>query len=266
MEEVLLIPRPSQDALDVGGCLSNNGVGAALGSFEWIGCRIVGEHAAHAPSGALGLGLIVGVTCYLIQLRQHRVGICLHKSESEDGVNPADVIFGGPETNEAWDKSKVLAAKMLEGLPPCGGSIASPINQIREGVGAHVKQGVCLLCGILCGESVDPLAKSAALVGGFPVLIDDGEEQQSAESSAEQEGEFLPISPHEGSVARRGKCKKRNRRRGTHSLHASLGGGFGVDEHDRPARFRSHFRVHERVFRQAEEMGDCWFRQRPQLS
>ena len=51
------------------------------------------------------------------------------------------------------------------------------------------------------GVGDDPLGEGAALVGGFWVGAGEGEEDAGGEGRGGQEqGEFLPMSPHERSV------------------------------------------------------------------
>ena len=165
-------------------------------AVEYGDCGVAGHTRLVFVSGIGDYGIQRGECQVSIRMKQAEGAACVLYS-GHSSVDPKDELV-----DELVCKLRFQwAVKLQNGAPPSGpgrGGLTCPFGQEGERVGAHVEEGVSLR---LLVRLHDPFAELAALVGGFSFRREDAEQQARGQGDAEQEGDFLPMCPHGGSVA-----------------------------------------------------------------
>jgi hypothetical protein len=186
----------------IGCCLPNNRVWVIEELLSpprtWpVRAEVLVQDLIEASGGVLHRDPIL-VGDHEIQNGDYWIGVCPEEVKCGKCWLCLRALFKSPVQQEVGHDLGVLGIDALEERTPLGGTLTCPLQEIWEGVRAHVEEGfglglfVCLY---------DPFAQLAALVGGFLVAGEDAEEHASGESGADQGGEFLPMSPHGGILA-----------------------------------------------------------------
>jgi hypothetical protein len=160
--------------------------------------RVAVEDLEGAAESVVNRRLVLSIHCHAVQVRQQRVGVCPHELECGNGVNSPKGWAIGPACQCLGERLTVLGVQVVDPGAPLGRSGESPFQQMGQGVCAHVEEGIGLRLGVCLH---DPLAEFESLVGGFWIAAGESKEDDRGQGDARHDqGEFLPVSPHEGSV------------------------------------------------------------------